>query len=233
VYAAAYRHPVAGSTVHCFKGACLLPAPLTHVLAMAREFDLVKSWNSYITVSNIVGVNCQVDVTTYAAVWMPWPFAERDVFIQAVGVDHLDDTGHMAVSFGSPPGGIPPSGQPLPGGYDARTHLLLQSGSCMLLQPLPPAVPGGPSRTKAIVVGIIDAGVGAYVPEAVVTFVLKSFAPFVYKAALKTLAGAFHKDSDPLPSRIRQRPELYQLLEERVAQYLAKHPQAGKAAQQL
>lgn len=36
-----YRH-TKGSTVHNFKGECILECPMEHVLALAREFDLVK-----------------------------------------------------------------------------------------------------------------------------------------------------------------------------------------------
>lgn len=47
-------------------------------------------------------VSSLVDLLVYASVWMPWPFAERDVCIQAVGVDMLEEDGALAISFASP-----------------------------------------------------------------------------------------------------------------------------------
>jgi hypothetical protein len=38
----------------------------------------------------------------YASVWLPWPFAERDVLISAVADDQLKEQGVVAISFASP-----------------------------------------------------------------------------------------------------------------------------------
>jgi hypothetical protein len=38
----------------------------------------------------------------YASVWLPWPFAERDVLISAVADDQLREQGVVAISFASP-----------------------------------------------------------------------------------------------------------------------------------
>lgn len=38
----------------------------------------------------------------YASVWLPWPFAERDVLISAVADDQLREKGVVAISFASP-----------------------------------------------------------------------------------------------------------------------------------
>jgi hypothetical protein len=45
---------------------------------------------------------CDVDMLVYASVWLPWPFAERDVLISAVADDQLREKGVVAISFASP-----------------------------------------------------------------------------------------------------------------------------------
>jgi hypothetical protein len=45
---------------------------------------------------------CDIDMLVYASVWLPWPFAERDVLISAVADDQLRDKGVVAISFASP-----------------------------------------------------------------------------------------------------------------------------------
>ena len=54
------------------------------------------------TQTNILRVDSLVELLVYAAVWLPWPFAARDVLIQAVGVDVLAEDGSLAISFASP-----------------------------------------------------------------------------------------------------------------------------------
>ena len=212
-----YRHE-SGSSVHCFKGSCLLPCPVEQPLAMAREFDLVKTWNKYVTTSDILLTSCDVDVLAYASVWLPWPMSERDVYIQAVGLDRLEEDGLVAVSFSSPDGNQLPEGVPSPPGYDARVHISFVPGSCMIMMPVKPEVAGAPERTKVIVTALIETHI-SYVPEAVIHFILRVFAPFFYSSVLKTLESCFRPGQD-LGKRLGQRPQLYEMIEERVKEYL-------------
>ncbi|KAI8468372.1 MAG: hypothetical protein J3K34DRAFT_12713 [Monoraphidium minutum] len=210
-------------TTHCFKSACELDCEMHELLSMAREFDLVPTWNSYITQTDILQISSLVELLVYASVWMPWPFAERDVLIQAVGIDMLAEDGSLAISFSSPDGGLPDGLTP-PAGYEARTHVQVLPGSCLRLCPLPPKAPGGKGRTRVVVVTMLDSG--AWVPEAVITFVLQVFAPFFLTAVQKVIASSFHDPSDPLPSRIEGHPELYAVMRERVDHFLSGHADA-------
>ncbi|WIA14126.1 hypothetical protein OEZ85_002670 [Tetradesmus obliquus] len=248
-----YRH-AAGSTVHCFKGSCLLPAPIYQPLSMAKEFDLVSSWNSYITNSSILRTYCDVDMLVYASVWLPWPFAERDVLISAVADDQLREKGVVAISFASPRDADAPPGDELPAGADKRVHIHFMPGSCMTMVPVAAAAPAAaaPAAPAAVIVAadgstVQAAGAGAvagagdgeqqqtqvcvvanietesHVPEAIISFVLKVFAPFFYSTVLKVLASAF-KPGDPLPQRIAGHHELYDMIMKRCADFLAGHP---------
>lgn len=61
----------------------------------------------------------------------------------------------------------------MPPESESRCHLTLLRGSCLTLQPLAPAQPGGRGRTAAAVVAKVDAHV-PHVPEALITFVLRA-----------------------------------------------------------
>jgi hypothetical protein len=185
---------------------------------MAREFDLVRTWNKYVTTSDILQTSCDVDILTYASVWMPWPMSERDVYIQAVGLDRLEEDGLMAVSFSSPDGNELPAGVPSPAGYDARAHISFVPGSCMIMMPVKPEMTGAPERTKVIVTALIETHI-SYVPEAIIHFILRVFAPFFYSSVLKTLESCFRAGQD-LGKRLEQRPQLYARMEQRVKEYL-------------
>eukprot|EP00882_Tetradesmus_deserticola_P012675 GHRQ01013432.1.p1 GENE.GHRQ01013432.1~~GHRQ01013432.1.p1 ORF type:complete len:362 (+),score=121.86 GHRQ01013432.1:773-1858(+) len=233
-----YRH-AAGSTVHCFKGSCLLPAPMNHPMAMAKEFDLVSSWNSYITNSSILRTFCDVDMLVYASVWLPWPFAERDVLISAVADDQLKEKGVVAVSFASPRD--TPPGVELPTGAENRVHIHFMPGSCMTMVPVAPAASSAAAVTAAGDGSTAGASAGSdgeqqqtqvcivanietetHVPEAIISFVLKVFAPFFFNTALKVLASAF-KPGDPLPERMAARHQLYDMIMQRCTDFLDGH----------
>lgn len=59
------------------------------------------------------------------------------------------------------------------------------------------------------------------VPSAIISFVLKVLGPFIYSTAKKLVATAFSGADKPLAQRLRQRPELYASVKERVAEHLA------------
>ena len=58
-------------------------------------------------------------------------------------------------------------------------------------------------------------------PDVLLHFVLKVFAPFVYKIAIKVLESNFKDQQQPLPARMRMRREFYDGLQARVDAYLA------------
>eukprot|EP00879_Flechtneria_rotunda_P005552 GHRR01005845.1.p2 GENE.GHRR01005845.1~~GHRR01005845.1.p2 ORF type:complete len:215 (+),score=93.26 GHRR01005845.1:1005-1649(+) len=213
---------------------------------MAREFDLVNTWNSYITNSVVLRTFCDVDLLVYASVWFPWPFAERDVLIAAVADDQLKEQGVVAVSFASPI--ETPADVELPDGADQHVRVYFTSGSCMTMQPVAPgAAPaaattssswwgssystagnssssdGNTQQTQVVVVANIETSM-AYVPEAIIQFVLRVFAPFMYSAVVKVLTSTFGNPSEALPKRVAEHHKLYDQMRQRCQDYLDGHP---------
>ena len=62
-------------------------------------------------------------------------------------------------------------------------------------------------------------------PEALISFVLKVFAPFMYSTVVQVLATSFADPSSPLPQRLAEHAELYSsMVEHRIADFLDGHP---------
>ena len=79
--------PAAGTSVHSFKFEAVFDAPVEHLLALAREFDLTSSWNKYTLDSTILHEESIFETVVYAAAWMPPPFPQADSVLQARGLD--------------------------------------------------------------------------------------------------------------------------------------------------
>lgn len=59
-----------------------------------------------------------------------------------------------------------------------------------------------------------------YVPPVLLNFVLKVMSPVMYQQMVKLLKKSFADPSQALPQRIQNKPELYELVRQRVAQYV-------------
>ena len=73
--------------MHSFKFEAVFDAPVEHMLALAREFDLTSSWNKYTLDSTILHEESIFETLVYAAAWMPPPFPQADSVLQARGLD--------------------------------------------------------------------------------------------------------------------------------------------------
>lgn len=58
-----------------------------------------------------------------------------------------------------------------------------------------------------------------HVPSVLLNFVLKVMSPFIYNTMRKVLSTHFKTPDQDLPTRIRQKPELYGLIGPRVQQF--------------
>ncbi len=56
--------------------------------------------------------------------------------------------------------------------------------------------------------------------------------PFIFSTVKKLLATTFAKEGSPMPQRIRQRPELYALVEREAAAFLEQQQQQRKQQEQ-
>ncbi|KXZ48805.1 hypothetical protein GPECTOR_25g389 [Gonium pectorale] len=210
-----HRHlPERGA--HAFRATCELDAPVEHLVAMAREIDLYPTWNKYVTTANILQRRNETDVTFYMTVWVPWPISQVGLCSDAVGTDVLAEEGRFVIMLCSPKKGA----IELPEAAKGHRKIRLQRPTCMVFTPLPPSTPGGKPRTLAQVMVVLDPGI-RHLPCFIMTFVLKILCPFIYNAVKKVLASAFRTPDSPLPQRIGQRAELYEIVRQRAQEALA------------
>ena len=73
--------------MHCIKMEAVLSCPLEHALALAREFDLVSEWNSYVTDSLLLAAPTIWQSWVYGSTWMPFPIPQMDAVAQGRGYD--------------------------------------------------------------------------------------------------------------------------------------------------
>ena len=76
----------AGKTHH-IKLDAILPHPLDRPLSLAREFDLMSTWNKYIVESQLLHAPSIWESTVYAGLWMPFPFPVVDALGLGQGFD--------------------------------------------------------------------------------------------------------------------------------------------------
>lgn len=95
------RH--AQATVHQFRFIADFACSLVEVLALAREFDLISSWNWTVPDSRILSERSDMDLSAFAVVRMPWPFNNRYATVRAQGGDCLQEDACARVVFASCP----------------------------------------------------------------------------------------------------------------------------------
>lgn len=181
----------------------------------------MHTWNSQIPLSAILSQPSAVELLMYWIIWIPWPLAHREVTMEAVGADTLQDDGTFTVAFHTPKA-MPVDCNPPP--YkDRRVPATVVEGSAMTVTALPPSLPGGPLRTVVTVVIYIDLHV-SYVPDMFLTFMMRVFMPFMYEAGVKAIDSSFQTENSPLSKRLKERSALYSRIRERCESYLRKGP---------
>lgn len=95
-----YRPPVHGQT-HNIRAVSDFAVKAVEVLALAREFDLVKSWNWTASDSAILETRSEFDMDALAVLKMPWPYKHRFAAFRFKGGDFLDERGCVAAFFDS------------------------------------------------------------------------------------------------------------------------------------
>ena len=76
----------------------------------------------------------------------------------------------------------------------------------------------GQQRVRAEVITHMQPPV-KHVPSVLLNFVLKVMSPFIYNTMKKVLSTHFKSPDQALPSRIKQKPELYGLIGPRVREF--------------
>jgi len=204
-----YRHEP-GTQVHSIRFESEFDFPAEQLLALAREFDTVKSWNKFMSESTILSEISPAEVWVYAAVWLPFPFSQRDLVMHCTGVDLLEEEGCFVVLCDSPEDTDPVAAEAIPRGAASRERVRNLPGSCIKLVPLPPTK-DGQLRCRAVMMVHNDPDM-PNVPSFLVNFALNVLSPFVYHKTISVLKDAFCGDgklAKVLQSRVKSRPELY------------------------
>jgi hypothetical protein len=77
---------------------CLCAAQ--NVLCLAREVDLVDSWNPAMAQVAELATHSINELLAYLALWVPWPMSTPEVVVRGVGADLLDVTGAVLLACG-------------------------------------------------------------------------------------------------------------------------------------
>lgn len=199
-----------GTRVHSFRAECTLDAPLEHPMALAKEFDLTKTWNKYILESQVLGDLGPVHFMLRVVTWMPWPLKPVEILVEVVGSEMWKPPGlpycpGMSLVIKDPDPNLGVAVPPLTPKYQ---RLAVEPDSWFRLVPLPPRAAGQSPRTFCQMLMHIDTKM-RFVPGAVITFVLKVFAPFLFKMVQRLMSVSFKNSADPIPQRMAQHPEYY------------------------
>lgn len=95
-----YRPPMQGQ-IHNIRAVADFAVKGVEVLALAREFDLVKTWNWTASASAILKTRSEFDIDALAVMKMPWPYKHRCAAFSSKGGDLLDERGNMTIVFDS------------------------------------------------------------------------------------------------------------------------------------
>jgi hypothetical protein len=87
--------------VHSFRFVTDFAHSSTDILALAREFDLIPSWNWSVVDAAVLAARGRVDMDVAFVLYMPWPFANRRAAVRLDGANCLDEDGSMTVAMAS------------------------------------------------------------------------------------------------------------------------------------
>ncbi|KAH7623547.1 hypothetical protein Ndes2526B_g01991 [Nannochloris sp. 'desiccata'] len=235
-----------GTTQHSLKFHAVFPHPVEHILSLAHEWDLLPTWNKFTLEAIKLAEPSIFESVVYGAQWMMKPFRHMQAIVRARGFDlaasplhrclliMINDVLDTEVDALDLENRYPH----LPGAMAKRKRVNILNDSCIKLRPLPPmegridnknAQSGSDNRngtnitrriprTDAHLMVHLDPHI-PYVPSSLVNFVLGILAPYIYNQMLKVLDNAFKEADGEFPKRVRDQPELYGLVEKRMAEF--------------
>ena len=197
------------------------------LLACAREWDLLKTWNKYCPNTEIVRENSLLSIDVYGELWLPWPFSNRFVVMRAEGFDALDEHGCIVATLSGLGTGLgcgikseceldERSRGRVPSTVEAATECILLEGSCIKLTPLPDG------RTHAVLVAHADPRIPT-VPTTLINLFIKIMTPWIH-GMLNEQLKLMPQDSSPYRSRMEENRELYGLVDERTLPFIEHAP---------
>ncbi|EIE25651.1 hypothetical protein COCSUDRAFT_39952 [Coccomyxa subellipsoidea C-169] len=215
-----YKH-VKGQPYHSVRMEAILDAPIEHALAMAVEFDLVKTWNRFVTDSVILHAKKRRYPFLsyfYGSMWTP--FVIFGACVKAEGYDIGEEDRSLLVSLTNMTDDDIAKFGPLPAGHERHRRGFVGPNSCMRLEALPPSADGRP-RTKGVVVAHLDPQV-PFVPPFLVNFLIKVASPSAFKMMKKVLAGLFLNPEGDYSRRIEAKPEVNATMRARTKELINK-----------
>ncbi|KAK9818228.1 hypothetical protein WJX72_009079 [[Myrmecia] bisecta] len=213
-----YRHEK-GTKVHSLKFEATFDCPLSHLLALAREFDLTSTWNRYVLDSTVIHEPSIFESFIYAAAWLPFPFTHQDVLLHARGADCAEEERCLFVMVNDvTESNLPADPAAVPAAAAKRRRAAILPGTCLRLEPLPPG-PDGKARTRGTMLAHVDPQL-PFVPAVLVNFVLKVMSPFAYNQMKAVLRDTFARADAPLPMRVKAKPHIYARVMARVAEFI-------------
>lgn len=69
----------------------IVNAPMINLMALLCEVDLFKEWVPLMKKANLVGEYSHLRKLAYFKVGLPWPFSDREIYLQATGIMQKED----------------------------------------------------------------------------------------------------------------------------------------------
>ena len=188
--------------------------PCTSLAAIAREFDLVTSWNKFCSNALILSVHSLMSLSIYAESWLPWPYANRSLILKALACDVLDQHGCYCIIMEqieeldeeknqSPE--VVSVRKIVP--ESASVECDVKEGSFIKLVPI------AKNKTEATMVFHLDAKM-AMAPDFLIQFFFYFMTPWIYNMMKNVVQNAV-KESSPYNKRFKEHEEFYNLMNQR------------------
>lgn len=132
-----YRHE-RGTTIHSLKLKAVFNHPVENILALAHEWDLLPSWNSFCIEAIKLAEPSIFESFVYGAQWMMTPFKHMQSIVHARGIDLADEHRCLLILVNDVDVEALPEGHaPLPSQMEKRKFVNILPGTCIKLRPLP------------------------------------------------------------------------------------------------
>lgn len=251
-----HRH--AGGPFHDFKFDVTLESELVKVFALARELDLMSTWNPFARRGDTLGysppsADTNAKLRGYVEIALPWPLPNIAVVLTGVLYDLLDEDGSIGVLLGSerepntdeadtratdehtydrlPGERLDPAVDPPTTPSECPRLWLRVTARAMPLRLAPEdaSADAEPPASRFVVTSKVRFPI-ASTPQWVIRFVVRVMAPLVISKVRELLGTLMNEDSE-FPARVQRDTALYEhLLSRRVRQTFTKRAHSATEA---
>eukprot|EP00238_Polyblepharides_amylifera_P004678 CAMPEP_0196583682 /NCGR_PEP_ID=MMETSP1081-20130531/44317_1 /TAXON_ID=36882 /ORGANISM="Pyramimonas amylifera, Strain CCMP720" /LENGTH=293 /DNA_ID=CAMNT_0041904637 /DNA_START=161 /DNA_END=1045 /DNA_ORIENTATION=- len=192
---------------HKFMIEMSIESSLTECMALAWEYDLVKTWNKFCTDTQKLSEPEYLHMFAYSNVWTPWPITQRQLVMKARGFDLLEEH-NCVIYLANSEENAPKGSKPLPDGAFSRTYMhCRQSGGVL--------IPLSPTLTRTRLLFTINPFLPS-IPEWLMSTVLGKMLPWVLDMVLHYLQAKFKDPNDVYVLRMKSNCQVYDRLGKRV-----------------